>query len=126
MTASSVLINNMTGVYANTFLAAQTPDAIDGTLGNRFLAGSYRRIILAFHVSAATTADSISISAGDNPPAFRAGKGALVWTSAAGGAEEYVVGPLETARFKDDDGYINITYPAHATLAGTIECYAVD
>jgi hypothetical protein len=36
------------------------------------------------------------------------GEGIGDYTFATTGAGEYVVGPMETHRFKDDDGYINI------------------
>lgn len=126
MTASTIAINDLTGSNAGAFCDAETADTLEASLGNRVLVLGYRRVILAFHISGATTNDKISITAGDNPPAFRAGIGALVWTSAAGGAAEVVLGPLETARFIDTDGYINMTFPTHVSLAGTIEAFGVD
>ena len=48
--------------------------------------------------------------AGDNPPAFRSGMGNLTistWTDAIG--EVKFIGPLESARFMNDTGYLEIS-----------------
>lgn len=58
--------------------------------------------------------DNVIIRAGVNPPAFRSGMGDLtvVAPTANGGG---VVGPLESARFAQSDGSINIDFGAGTT-----------
>lgn len=123
MVKSTIAINNMTGAYAGTFNAAETADAVDIANDNQLLVGNYQHLILVFHLNASTNADTITISAGANPPAFRAGLGDLVYTS-TGGAKELCIGPLETARYKQSDGYIYVMF-AGSTIAGTIEAYGL-
>jgi len=66
---------------------------------------------------------TFSIVAGDNPPAFRAGLGAI--TSAAIPQNGVIIiGPLESARFIQNDGTIGLTTtPASGTIGATIRCY---
>lgn len=55
------------------------------------------------------TVDVLNVMAGDNPPAFRSGIGNLTLTmDDMLGAGTVVVGPLESARFMNETGYINI------------------
>ncbi len=55
------------------------------------------------------TVDVLNIMAGDNPPAFRSGIGNLTLTmDDMLGAGTVIVGPLESARFMNNTGYINI------------------
>ncbi len=72
------------------------------------------------HASAVNT--TFAILAGDNPPAQRAGLGNLDTVCAQNVTK--LVGPLETARFIQDDGKINVTVtPASGTIAASIRCY---
>lgn len=55
------------------------------------------------------TVDVLNIMAGDNPPAFRSGIGNMTLTmDDMLGAGTVIVGPLESARFMNSTGYINI------------------
>jgi hypothetical protein len=119
MTESTLVLNAPVQVLT----AIGTPDVLEATLGNRIPVGLYRHILLLFHISAATTNDSINVAAGANPPAFRGGLGDCTKVLASGAQELYMW--LETARFADDDGYIHLTFPAHTSLAGTIEAYGI-
>lgn len=51
---------------------------------------------------------TVTIKAGDNPPAFRAGLGDLEITVPATSGD--VVVPLESARFAQNDGTINVDF----------------
>ena len=119
MTRTAITLNDMDGGFA----PAETATAINKT-NDHVVTPTRKNVILAIHLSAATAADTITVKAGDNPPAFRADIGDLVY-SAAGGAAEVVLGPLETARFIQNDGTINIDV-AGTTIAGTIEGYEFD
>ena len=86
----------------------------------------HKALMLRFHISAATAADSITVKAGDG---FRSGLGDLV-VSLNGGAQEVLCGPLETARFKIQNavankGKILIDY-AGSTIAGTAFLYLIE
>jgi hypothetical protein len=106
---------------AGAFAARVTPTTLDKTNGHSYGPVDGNKLILLFHLSAATAADTITLKAGVNPPAMRSGIGDLVYTC-AGGAAEVVIGPIENARFKQSDGkfYIDL---AGATIAGTVEAY---
>lgn len=87
------------------------------------------RMMLRFDLTAATAADTITISV---PLAgiggLRAGLGDLVY-SCAGGAATVLLGPIETARFRrmnttTDKGCIWIAY-AGSTIAGTAHAYSL-
>lgn len=123
MVHATIVVNNLTGVYAGAFNVAETPVAVN--IGNdaELTVSNYREIILAFHLNASTNADTVTITAGANPPAFRAGMGDLVYTL-TGGAKELVIGPLETARYMQTDGKIYVHF-AGSTVGGTVECYGL-
>ena len=109
-------------VLDGSFNAAETPDTIDTAADHEIAVGGYgEKLVLAFHLSAATAADTIKIKAGTKDPAFRRGLGDLTYTC-EGGAAEVVIGPLETARYLQADGKLYIDV-AGATIAGTIEAY---
>jgi hypothetical protein len=110
--------NNLAGAFA----ARQAPTTLDKPNGHMLGPLDGNKLILLFHLSAATAADTITLKAGVNPPAMRASIGDLVYTC-AGGAAEVVIGPIENARYKQADGkfYIDL---AGATIAGTVEAYS--
>jgi len=62
-----------------------------------------------------------TIVAGDNPPADAAGQGALTKSMAQN--EVWWVGPLTSARFLQNDGYVQVTFAA--SFAGVIEAFRV-
>lgn len=64
----------------------------------------------------------MTIKAGDDPPAHQTPVGDLAVTVPATTGVK-LVGPLETARFLQDDGTINIDFAA--SFAGTLEIYSV-
>ncbi len=72
------------------------PDGYDLVIGFNFTS-SYN-----------TTLDYFDIMAGDNPPAFRASIGNYSF-DAPTPAGVYMLGPLESARFKNSTGYLQIS-----------------
>lgn len=117
----------VTALTANTAgVAPPTADVLDtGTAAVTLPAdvGGSGMVLFEFvsnHASAVNT--TFSILAGDNPPAQRAGLGNLDTVVAQNATK--LVGPLETARFIQDDGKINVKVtPASGTIAATIRCY---
>lgn len=66
------------------------------------------KLIIGVNVTARTgnTYETINISAGDNPPAFRSAIGPL--SVAIPHAGVYWIGPLESARFVNSTGYLEL------------------
>ena len=120
MTRSAITVNELSGAFA----VAETADTMDKANDHSIAAASkFERMVLAFHISAATADDTIKIIAGTEAPAFRRDLGDLAYTC-DGGATEVVFGPIETARFVQSDGSIHIDL-AGTSIAGTIEAYAL-
>ena len=67
---------------------------------------------------------TVSVLAGDNPPAQRAGLGSLDTVIAQNATA--IIGPFESARFIQDDGKLNVTFtPASGTIGAAIRCYKI-
>ena len=67
---------------------------------------------------------TVSVLAGDNPPAQRAGLGALDTVIAQNAT--VLIGPLESARFIQDNGKLDVKFtPAAGTIGAAIRCYKI-
>lgn len=66
--------------------------------------------LLIHVINAATRTLTVTVEHGDNPPAVRAGVGDLQNAVAIATSAAVFIGPLETARFQDSDGDINVTF----------------
>lgn len=64
------------------------------------------RLLLRVTNTEAST-NTVTIKAGDNPPALRAGQGDLVVTLAASTGVQFI-GPLESDKYLQDDGSLSI------------------
>ncbi len=110
-------------LVANGSIAAPTGTAIDQTNGMNVVIGTtaipsaanLESLFLVVGNSAAGTKNAI-VRAGSPPPAFRSGIGDL--TVAVGAGATVWVGPLETARFAQADGSLNLDFEAGMT--GTV------
>jgi hypothetical protein len=93
---------------------ASAPASWDTLLGNGSVnfydwPDGYDLILMA-NVTGIKTTNYLSIIAGDNPPAFRSDIGNLTlstWTD--GGNEVRFIGPLESARFMNATGYLQVS-----------------
>jgi len=93
---------------------ASAPASWDTLLGNGSVnfydwPDGYDLILMA-NVTGIKTNNYLSIIAGDNPPAFRSDMGNLTlstWTD--GGNEVRFIGPLESARFMNATGYLQVS-----------------
>ena len=101
----------VTDLVANSSLARPAADAIDtnGTvpIAAADLKGAAERLVIEV-TEDNTRALTVTIAAGDNPPSVRQGKGALTVAIAQNACK--LIGPLEPARFLQDDGTINVTF----------------
>ena len=125
MTNATVL--TVTELAANDWTARPTGAAFDtGTVAVTVYGtvDSYKDGHVFIEVSnCGTAALTVSLLAGDNPPAFREGLGAESQSIGAGSA--WLTGPLETARFLGTAGTFGLTLtPAAGTIAGTVRVYA--
>lgn len=75
--------------------------------------GSTGKLIISFYAASAATA---TVSAGDSPPALRAGLGATSALSLPAG--DVVLLCVEGARFSQDDGTILITIGSNDVVVG--------
>lgn len=116
----------VTALPGNTVVAQPTGNALDTgtaavTLYTSAVNESDRLIFECTNTAAA--AATFSVVAGDNPPAFRAGLGALTSSNVAQNGV-VILGPLESARFMQNDGTVGVTTtPSTGTIAATIRCY---
>jgi hypothetical protein len=93
---------------------ASAPASWDTLLGNGSVnfydwPDGYDLFLMA-NVTGVKTTNYLSIIAGDNPPAFRSDIGNLTistWTD--GGNEVRFIGPLESARFMNSTGYLQVS-----------------
>jgi hypothetical protein len=117
--ATAITINDLT---QNTELAQPTADVLDtGTTAVTIPmtpAGDTLNILLEL-INTAEAADTMNVKvlAGDNPPAFQAAAGDLS-IDLVQNAVKYVV--LESARFMQDDGKINIKSTPASTKTQTL------
>jgi hypothetical protein len=80
------------------------------------------------HISAGTgTAGDVTVKAGTAWPAFRSALVDLATGADLVASDEYVIGPIETARYLQSDGtiHLDITDTSNTDIAGTIEAYAL-
>lgn len=73
------------------------------------------------------TGGDIELVEGDAAPAFLRDQGGLAIGDNLVAEEEYVLGPVETARFLQSDGsiHLDVTNTSNTDLAGTIEAYGI-
>lgn len=99
---------------ANSELADPTAVAIDATNQHVIPAvGQSQRIVLRIKNTFAGS-KAVTIKAGDSVPGFRSGLGDLTITLATQNLTKWV-GPLESARFIQDDGTISVDVAASMT-----------
>ena len=122
---SEITVNELNGAWAD----RETPDAIDKGNHHVIAAGAnFKRLLILVHISAGTgTGGDIALKAGTAHPAFRRGLGDLAIGGNLVATEEYVIGPIETARYLQSDGtiHLDVTDTSNTNLAGTIEAYAL-
>lgn len=108
-------VDQPTGDTLDTGSSAVTLDAAVGVASER--------VILEVTNDAGTAVNlTVSVLAGDRPPAERAGLGALDTVIAQNATA--IIGPLESGRFIQDDGALSVTFtPASGTIGATIRCY---
>lgn len=120
--ASAITIRDLN---ANGELAAPTADVLDTGTDPVTLAaavgGKMDNLILRVENLAAQGLD-VSVLAGDDPPAFRAGIGNFAATQLAQNAVAYL-GPFESARFSQDNGDLRVTFTPGGTINAKVTAF---
>lgn len=125
--ATAITVTSLTPDTAG--VAQPTADVLDtGTAAVTLSAdvgGQSELIMLEVKNTAGAANDlTVSVLAGDNPPAQRAGLGALDTVIAQNGTK--IIGPLESARFIQDNGKLDVKFtPAAGTIGAAIRCYKI-
>jgi hypothetical protein len=122
MTRAAVTVTTLSSAKDATLspTALPTGDAIAPTTGHNVAAafsGKDELFIYVDHTTASTKV--LTVRAGANPPAIRAGIGDLTFTLAA--STKYFLGPFEASQFAQADGSLNLDFATSAT--GTL--YAI-
>jgi len=109
----------VTTLTANAALAEATGTSLDPSNGHYVTPGGREDDVFLYLDHTTASSKTVTIKAGSYPPAFRKGLGDLTITAAA--STKYLIGPLESARFLQADGTINIDVQASTT--GTLRVY---
>jgi len=116
----------VTALTANSSTSQPTGDVLDtGTAAVTLYTSAVNETDrLIFECTTTASANhTYAVVAGDNPPAFRASLGAYTSGNVAQNAV-IIIGPLEAARFLQNDGTVGITTtPASGTIGAKIRCY---
>ena len=107
----------VTTITANTATADPAGDDLDPTNGHYLTVSSPldEYVIRVTHTTSSTK--TVTVKAGDNPPADAAGVGDLTTSFGAGNVTAVVkwIGPLTSSRFIQNDGTLSIDVQASAT-----------
>lgn len=110
---------------ANAVVADPAGTALDATNSHVFTASSALDEYLIRVTNTTASTKTVTVLAGDNPPADSAGQGDLVLSCGAGNVTPVTkwVGPLGSARFIQNDGTLNLDVAA--SMTGTITVFRV-
>lgn len=123
--ATAITLNALT---ANGSIADPTAQILDTgtaavTLKTPALSDADRIILRVQNTAAANL--TVSVNAGDYPPAWRKHLGAYTTGNIAQNAEVWM-GPFEAARFKQSDGTLEFTFtPASGTITANFDAFRV-
>lgn len=116
----------LTALAPNSSIAAPAGTNVDATNGMNVqivtngIPAAYSLADVFLQVTnSAASAKTVTVRAGSNPPAFRAGLGDLAVSVNA--SATVFIGPLESARFAQVDGSLNIDFGSGMT--GTINAF---
>lgn len=114
VTITDLALNGGVAAVAGTTIAPANGAVIDTS--------GYKGRKLVVEVTNTAVADKVAtVKAGANPPAWRAGLGDLALTVPANTGDVLVC--LESSRFLQADGKINIDFGA--AMTGAVKCYAL-
>src|SRR5690349_18201751 len=112
----------VTAITDNAAITGAVGTAFDSTNNHVLTAPNDGRLLLEVDNTGTSPTATVTVKAGDNPPAFAAGLGDLTFVVGTAGKHKTLV-VLDTARFLQDDGTINIDI-SQTVLLGTIAAYS--
>ena len=101
---------NITDLALDAYITQPAVQTIDTNGTVPIAAGGMTDHLFIEVINTDDAALTVTVKAGDYPPAARAGIGDLAVAMAASGTatDKRIIGPLESARFAQDDGSINV------------------
>jgi hypothetical protein len=118
---SSITVTNCATNSAINQPSTQAIDT-DGTVP--IAAGGEMFLLILEIINAAAVALTVTIKAGDNPPAATAADLVLTFAATGNAGAKQIVGPFESARFLQDDGSVNVAFlAASSTPNATVRAY---
>ena len=110
---------------ANTVVADPAGTALDATDDHVFTASYPTDEYVIRVVNTTASTKTVTLKAGDNPPADAAGQGDLVLSCGAGDSTPVVkwIGPFTSSRFLQNDGTVNLDVAA--SMTGTITIFRI-
>lgn len=110
---------------ANTVVADPAGTALDATDSHVFTASHPTGEYLVRVTNTTASTKTVTLKAGDSPPADAAGQGDLVLSCTAGNVTPVTnwIGPFSSARFLQSDGTVNLDVAA--SMTGTITVFRV-
>lgn len=124
MARTAITITSLTAEAANDLVLASMGVALDPTNGHSITPGARvdPRDLFVFIYHTTGSAKTVTLNAGDNPPAMRQGGGNLAKSMADGSTTATLaIIPLSSSRFQQSDGTFEIDVAASAT--GRIACF---
>ena len=124
--ATSIAITDLTANGQISAPATQTLDTGTAavTLETPDLAGTAHRCWLEVWNTHATATLTVSVAAGDNPPAFRAGVGAFTGAAIAAVSGHALICLGDSSRFLEGGGKLKVTFtPSTGTITGAFTLY---
>lgn len=118
MARTALAVTTLTAETVTSTTLAGVGTAIDATNNHVITppADCDPRELFLFIVHTTASEKTVTVKAGDNPPAVRNGAGDLVATMAAGNSTATLaIVPLSPSRFTQDDGTINVDVAASTT-----------
>jgi len=107
---------------ANTSTADPAGTSYDATNSHYFTPTSPLNEYVIRVTNTTSSTKTVTVKAGDSPPASDSGQGDVVVSLTAGNVTTQVkwIGPLQSGRFMQDDGTVNIDIAASMTGAITV------
>lgn len=118
MARTALTVTTLTPEAVSAFVLASGGTAIDATNNHVITpaADCDPRELVLFITHTTASEKTVTVKAGDNPPAVRNGAGDLVATMAAGNSTAtHAFVPLTSSRFLQEDGTINVDVAASTT-----------
>ncbi len=114
----------VTALSANSAVNQPSTQAIDTDGIVPISVGGKMDLLILEIINGAAAALTVTIKAGDNPPSPLAADLAISLAATGNATDKRIIGPFESARFKQDDGSVNVAFlAASSTPNATVRAY---